>query len=183
MDDTQIYDDFYEISTDLIEIHGEHYSDNIYSSLLNVILVLTGARTACVIDSIRNNPSLLDELLERLLDYYEISVTRLTSVEYLLYLTVNKDYVEKEYKHNPTDVLGYCYNKNDFANINIDRVTVEFIAKSKLSDYEVGLFITVIPSYAYNKKSIQKCIFDNVNLFNYVLSNLDYTVSVSITHI
>lgn len=183
MDDTQIYDDFYEIFANLIEKYGENYRGNINSSLLNVILVLTGTRTACVIDEIRYNPSLLDELLEILLDYYKISITRLTSVEYLLYLTVNKDYVEKEYKHNRANVLGYCYNKNDFANIYIDRVAVEFMAKSKISGREDGLFITVIPLYAYEKDTIKKCISDKVNLFDSVLSNLDYTVSVSITYI
>lgn len=181
--DPQIYDDFYEIYADLIEVHGKIYRDQINTSLLNTILVLTGARTACVIDRIRNKPSLLEELLERLLDYYDLSITRLTSVEYLLYLTINKDFVEKEYKRNPANVLGYCYNRNDFANTNIDRIAVKYFAKSKISNYKVGLFITVIPEYAYHEKSVQECILDKIYLFNSILSNLDYTVLFSMKHL
>lgn len=176
MENDQIYDEFYQISANLIEEYGNR--DDIISSLLNVILVLTGARTACVIDSIRHNDPLLKVLLEILLEYYDLSITRLTRVEYLLYLTINKDFVEREYKRNPANVLGYCYNKNDFANVYIDRIAVEFIAKSKISGYEINLFTTVIPSYAYVEKDIQQCIVDRVNMFDSVLNNLDYSVLI-----
>ena len=177
-----IYDDFYEIATDLIEEYGDIYRNDIISSLLNVILVLSGARMACIIDDIRVNEALLKRLLEILLDYYPLSVNRLTSVEYLLFLTINKDQVEKEYNMIRANVLGYCYNKPDFANIFIDRIAVEFWATSRISGFKVDLFITVIPAYAYDD-SVKQCISDRIELFNLVLNNLDYTVTVETRHV
>ena len=130
--DTQIYDDFYDISMSLTGKYGDSYSDNIDSSLLNVILVLTGARTACIIDSIRFNALLLNELLEILLNYYDLSIIRLTAVEFLLFLTVNKDFVSKEYKLNMANVLGYCYTGSDFANINMTELLLNILQNLKL---------------------------------------------------
>jgi hypothetical protein len=145
--------------------------------------VLAKARPACIIDSISNNKELLNELLDILLEDYDLSKTRLTSVEYLVYLTVNKNYIENEFKINKANVLGYCYNKNDFYDINIDRIFVEFIAKSTTGSYEVELFITAIPLHAYEEDLVQKCISNQINSFDSVLSNLDFTVYIKIKHI
>lgn len=182
-DISEIYDDFYMISESLAKKYGNHYCNDIDSSLLNVILVLTGARMACIIDSIRFNTSLLNELLEILLDYYNLSMIRLTAVEFLVFLTVNKDFVNKEYRLNMANLLGYCYTQSDFANRNIDRIAVEYFAKSKISGYKISLFTTVIPAYTYQEPSIQRCILDQVYLFDSILSNLDYTVSISTRYI
>lgn len=173
-----IYDDFYEISTELIEKYGYIYRHDIITSLLNVVLVLTGARKACIIDNIRDNALLLNELLEILLNYYNLSIMQLTAVEFLVFLTINKNYVEQEYKINRANVLEYCYNKNDFANINIDRIAVEYIAKSIHNNATYTLFTTVIPTYAYKELVIQQCIQDKIHLFNAILNNLDYIVLI-----
>jgi len=183
MNDPQIYDDFYINSQYLTEKYGDFNTNNINESLLNATLVLAKARPACIIDSIRNNDELLNELLDILLEDYDLSITRLTSVEYLVYLTINKDYIEKEFKINKANVLGYCYNKNDYDNINIDRVTVKFIAKSILGAYEIELFITAIPLHSYEEDSVQKCISNQINSFDSVLSNLDFTVYIKIKHV
>lgn len=135
----------------MIEKYGDYNANDINENLLNVTLVLAEAKPACIIDSIRNNDELLDELLNILLGDYDLSITRLTSVEYLVYLTINKDYIEKEPKINKANALGYCYNKNDFADINIGRVFVEFIAKSTISAYEIELFITAMPLHSYEE--------------------------------
>lgn len=154
----EIYDDFYVIADYLIEKYGNIYYDSINTSLLNIVLVLAGARTACIIDSIRTNSLLLNELLEIVVDNYYLTVSRLTDVEYLVFLTDNKDLIDKE--NNMGKLLGYCYTKPDFGNTNIKRVAVEYLAISKISGYENKLFITVIPEHSYHKKSIQQCISD-----------------------
>lgn len=177
--DPQIYDDFYTNSQYLTEKYGDSNGNDINESLLNVTLVLAGARPACIIDSIRNNNELLNELLNILLEDYDLSITRLTSVEYLVYLTINKDYIEKEFKINKANALGYCYNKDDFNDINI----VEFIAKSTIGSYEVKLFITAMPLHAYEEDSVQECISNQINSFDSVLSNLDFTVYIKVKHI
>lgn len=175
-----IYDDFYVLFFDLTQEYGEIYESYITTALLNVLLVLTGARTACIIDSIRTNIPLLNKLLTLLKEYYNISTIELSVVEYLLFLTVNKNSVIKQWNLNKADLLGYCYNKNDFANVDIDRVTVKYVAISTISGSKYPLFITVIPTYAYYEKSIQKCIVDKASLFNNILNNVDYNVTVSI---
>ena len=64
----------------------------------------------------------------------------------------------------------------------VNRIAVHYYAQSKITDYKI-VFITVIPTYAYNEPSIQQCILNKVTLFDSILSHLDYTVSFSIRHI
>lgn len=188
-DEESIYDSFYVIFNDLVDKYGDLYASYINTSLLNVILVVGSARNACIIDRIRNNNALLSDLLDIIKDYYPLSIIKLTDVEFLVYMTINKNYINETMKHNMKEyninmgkVLGYCYTKSDFSNTNIDRVAVYYMVKSKISNSWTELFITVIPLYAYNE-SIKQCIDDNVKLFNSVLINLDYTVSTKIKHI
>ncbi len=116
MDD--IYDDFYSNTYYLIDKYGN--DSQIETTLLNVVLVLKGVRDAFIIDSIGYNMKLLDELLQ-IITEYELTAIKLTEIEYLICLTVNKSNVIKNYNINPAIVLGYCYTKPDFANLLILR--------------------------------------------------------------
>ena len=178
----EIVDNFYVLFSYFIDKYGKVNANDINEGLLNAYLVVTKVRPAYILDSIRFNNELLKDFLDTILEEYKLLSIKITSVEYLLYLQENEDYVIKNYKNNMADVLGYCYNGRDFASLYIAKVKVIFNAISNVSGYKTKLFITSIPKYAYETNAVQQCIENRVTLFNSVLTHLDYTVIVTIDY-
>lgn len=174
----ELYDDFYSMFYHLTKKHGMEYQDMVNTSLMNVLLVITKTRPACIIDQIRYNQTLLNELLEILLNDYCLSTIKLTDVEYLIFLTSNQVYIEQEYRRNMANVLDYCYNGPDWKNLNINRVFIRYSAVSKISGKEIYLFTTAVPEYIIQDKTIQQHISQQILSFNSVLYNLEYKISV-----
>lgn len=177
------YDYFYSISTNLIAQYGDVYADVIGTSLLNVILVVTGARKACIIDAIRNNDALLQELLDTIIIHYPTLTTiMITSVEHLVCLSTNEEHVKNILiKNDPLKIaslLGYCYINTDFANTKIQRIAVDFRAKSMRHGIDTHLYYTVMPSSAYNTTNVQTCIKNIIKTYNEVLIHLEYEVVI-----
>lgn len=156
--------------------YGEKYAPYIKEFLLNVILVLNGARTAY---RIFIPSALANDLMDTILNMYpDITINRYD--EPLLFLTKNKYYVDEHYIDSlgMGKVLGYCYNGNDWANLSIDRLAVSPTASDKYND--ITLFVTMVPKYAYNGKVVD-CILNQIKLYNSILNAYGFEVTLSIS--
>lgn len=143
--------------------------------LLNVILVLNHARPAYRIFMPKD---LSNDLIATVLSYYpELSVIRYD--EPLLFLTINKDFVEENYTTTIgiSKVLGYCYNEFDWMNTSIDRLAITPTATD--DNHSVELYHTMIPKYAYQGK-ILNCVLDQIKLFDRILQPYGFKVTLSI---
>lgn len=149
--------------------------------------MVKGARPACIIDSLRYNDGLLNDFLEIVPLYYEdLTFIKLTTVEYLVCLTSNKEQVLKDYKSNPGKALGYCYlfTRQDYEYtterwINDPKYAIYYYVISNISGNKVELFITVVPVNKFDDK-VKQCIENHIVSFNHVLSNLDYKATYEI---
>jgi len=154
---------------------NNQYQNDIHNILLNIMLILTKARTAYIMDT--QNKKVEDILVPLLLKYFN-HLTIIKSGEPMIYLKENDNLVQHEYTKGPmgrATLLGYCYNNIDFMNLTIDRLSVSPVAVN--DQLSIELYITVIPQYAY-KDNVLQCLEDQVALFDSILNHFGFHVKL-----